>query len=399
MQRRLSSLVALPVLALQSAGIALALGCGQAAPSEAAPPVAEPVRSAVPHAGRIVSFALSRDGALLATGSEDDERSVVLWDVRTGAVLRSIDVEGGVGLADCLLRGVAFSADGRLVGFNYDTSSVGVAEVATGRVVLEASTESGQDSAPSWAFSDDGSEVVIAGPSAACPDAMGVLFAVAAPHGTRCVAGRAGERSIAAIAARDGRAHVVSDRALVSGSVEGGTVTATDLIGAPFLDGTPSPGRRFVAIGHPSPNNDAVALYELDSHRLLHGSVISNLTGFAFAAADETRWAAVRAEPGRESGVVLLREGIETGRIAGPLEARELQFADGLPFSFSPDGSETIVLRPGGGIERAGAAWARVPGAHGLAWPIPGVVLAIGPDVIVFLRAGSGEVLRAYGRE
>lgn len=47
----------------------------------------------------------------------------------------------------------------------------------------------------------------------------------------------------------------------------------------------------------------------------------------------------------------------------------------------------------GGRIEREGEAWARVPGAHGLAWPVPGVVIALGPDVLVFLDAESGDVL------
>lgn len=95
---------------------------------------------------------------------------------------------------------------------------------------------------------------------------------------------------------------------------------------------------------------------------------------------------------------MLLRDGAETGRLAGPLEARDLQFADGLPFAFSPDGARTIVLRPGGRIERGGEAWARVSGARGLAWPLPGVVIALGPDVLVFLEAYSGDVLRAYRR-
>ncbi len=346
----------------------------------------------------MVSFALSRDGATLATGSEDDERSVVLWDVRTGESRRSIDVEGGVGIADSLARGLAFSADGRLLGFNYDTSSVGAVVVATGRLVLEASTGTGQDSAPSWVFADDGSEVLVAGASAACPDAMGVLFAVAPPHETRCVTGRVGESIVSAVAVRDGRAHVVSVRALLSRDVAAGALMATELEGAPLLDGIPSPSHRFVAIGHPSPRNDAVFLYEVDSQRRIHASVVPFLTGFSFARADETRWAAVSAEPGRRGGVVLLRGGAQTGRISGPLEPHDLQFADGLPFAFSPDGARTVVLRPGGRLERAGEVWARVPGARGLAWPLLGVVIALGPDVLVFLDADSGEVLRTYRR-
>lgn len=403
MQPRLQSY---SVIALHSVGLALSAGCGErlAAPIGASAIVA-PIGGgtsdgtrALVHHGRIVSFALSRDGTMLATGSEDEENSVVLWDMRSGAVLRSIDVDGGVGIADCLSRGIAFSADGRLVGFNANTSSVYVAEVATGRIVLEASTDNG-DSAPSWAFSDDGSEVFVSGASEECADAMGVLFAVAAPHAPRCVGGRAGESTVSAVAVRDGRAHAVSVRSLLSREIEGTGLVATNLTGAPFLDGTPSPTHRRVAIGHPSPNNDTIALYEVDTHRRIYQGVVPNLTGFAFASANESRWAVVRAEPRADTGVVLLNDGAETGRIAGPLETRELQFADGLPFAFSPDGTQTIVLRPGGRIERGtGAALARVVGAHGLAWPIPEVILALGADVVAFVDAGSGAVVRVHRR-
>lgn len=97
-----------------------------------------------PHA--MISFALSRDGRQLATGSEcgadGDYESpvvgVVLWDVATGSARHVVPVEGGIGLGDQLRRGLAFCADGTTLAYNYFTNLVGALDTQTAQVRLEA---------------------------------------------------------------------------------------------------------------------------------------------------------------------------------------------------------------------------------------------------------------------
>jgi WD40 repeat protein len=71
-------------------------------------------------------MALSPDGSIVATGG----KSVKLWDVRTGKLLR--DLHGHLKRT----QSIAFSADGRLIvsGGSYGTTNVW--DVATGRLLV-----------------------------------------------------------------------------------------------------------------------------------------------------------------------------------------------------------------------------------------------------------------------
>ncbi|MFX6427785.1 hypothetical protein ABTG38_18885, partial [Acinetobacter baumannii] len=61
------------------------------------------------HTGDVTSVSFSPDGSLLASGSDD--RTVKLWRVSDGALLRNYDQETGTGVFS-----IQFSPNGRLLG-------------------------------------------------------------------------------------------------------------------------------------------------------------------------------------------------------------------------------------------------------------------------------------------
>lgn len=102
------------------------------------------------HTGMVDSVALSADGRYAVTGGSD--RTVRVWDLSTGRLLRLLEGFGGT------VRAVAFTPDGQNVVVAGDDQSVWVREWSTGR--LEQTMESRGGPVNSVALSPDGRRAV-----------------------------------------------------------------------------------------------------------------------------------------------------------------------------------------------------------------------------------------------
>ncbi|HTR55111.1 MAG TPA: hypothetical protein VMJ10_30705 [Kofleriaceae bacterium] len=373
-----------------------------------------------------MSFAVSRDGRTLATGSEASFETdydaptvgVVLWDLSSLTVQHRVPVRGGVGLSDQLKRGLQFSSSGELLGVNFHTCAVGAIDVATGQLVLEWDSM-GWDFAPTYCISDDDRQLFFGWGGDHCSDDSVGLIAPArggVVHKPACVPGGSGRGHLSAVSFRSGVVHGVTEtHELISLDVRRGAVVRTLplFLGARpdaegFLTLTPSPSGRYLfasAIDRASgkPTLPGTHVLDLDTGvRVFEDDRLTNIAGFAIAAS-EHRWAAIGSNRALSIGapdwIALFEHGRPIGRIEGPLEKRDwLRFADGLPFCFSPDGREGLVLRPGGTLELWDLAGAprrmctlgEVPDVRGVAWPQPGLALAIGPGILTFLDISLG---------
>jgi hypothetical protein len=408
--------------------LATVLGIREARRPHAPPPRPAMSKPSAPtantHTHKLVSFAIDREGRLLATGSDGGDEAyapvpaIVLWDIRAARPLHTVAVAGGIGLPDQLRRGLQFSASGKLLGFNYFTNAVGILDVMSGKVAFELHP-SVDDGPPSYCLGDDDRSSFF-GTSTAfeSQDAIGSL----ARDGTLS--------PFSSPDTTDTLDAVVLRQHILHGVTEGHALHSIDIRTRklvrqlPLLpsnagrDGhytlAPSPSGRWLAVSSEDPRcgRPAVAgtsLIDLESgDRVVFDPSLTHVSGFAFDAA-EKRWAAVRAsrnvKQGRTHGVTVFEGGRTLATLPGPLEPLDwLSFADGVPFCFSPDGTQALLLRPAGRIERwrIGAdarqesTLPRLDGMNGLLWPAPDVAIALGPRTIAFLRMPAGELIAQY---
>lgn len=363
------------------------------------------------HMHKVVSFAADRAGVLLATGSVggDDAESpvvgLVLWEIHSGRPLHSVAVAGGVGLQDQLHHGVRFSASGKRLGYNYFTNAVGVLDVTSGKVVLEAHA-SIDDGPPAFGLSDDDVSIFVAQTSALdCHDALGTIASL--PSG-----------KLACFASADAKGpfHVSAFRRGVIHGIDREKVRSIDAHSRKLVRERPLPtavgSGHFLTDTSPSghwlgvaSDGGGASLLDLDTGAVtLVDPKLTYASGFAFDAA-EHRWAVVRAQEQRAQGVALFDGSRTLGAIPGPLQMADwLNFADGLPFAFSPDGKSALLLRPGGTLERwrvdgpvrEAVLAPRLDGARGVLWPAADRAVVIGPRLLVFLEMGGGAIIAQH---
>jgi WD40 repeat protein len=107
----------------------------------------QPVRTLTGHTDAVTSVAFSPDGRLLASGSGYDDKTIKLWEVASGSLVRTLtDTD--------IVNSVAFSPDGRLLASGSSDGTIKLWKVATGGLVRTLSGHTG------WvlevAFSPDG---------------------------------------------------------------------------------------------------------------------------------------------------------------------------------------------------------------------------------------------------
>ena len=126
------------------------------------------IRTNTPHQNEIAAFALSQDGAYLATGAfcgddYDEGGELAIWEVASGRVVNVIErVQGGVGWPGepCCVQ---WHRSGRRIGFSMDTNGVAWADPFTPRTGVSevAYVTDGMDTPPAWCFSPEGTRVFI----------------------------------------------------------------------------------------------------------------------------------------------------------------------------------------------------------------------------------------------
>lgn len=352
-----------------------------------------------PHPTPIVSVACAPDGAAIATGSpaplgrRDAEAPVVgvtIWDVGRARPRVVVPVEGGVCRARPSGRGLRFSSDGRLLGFNHLTNAVGVLDATSGRVRASA-LASAREAAPSFALSPAGDRLVV-GAADDTPDAWATTFSIASGGPLTRLPARAGERSLEVLSWHDGLVHALGSRALLALDPAGGAVVAeTPLdedVGGERVWLSPDGGEVVIA------GRERLSRLETARGRARRDLPLSLARGAVFCR-DERRLGVLRGAAGAEE--VLALEGDAIGaRIPGPFASG---VTGGLPLALRPDGEQIAVLRPGGGLEIASTAGsytrsrlATVPGASAVLWPRHDVIALVGAAVVAFVRP-TGELI------
>jgi WD40 repeat protein len=107
------------------------------------------------HTNRVYTVAFSRDGKLMASGSND--RTVCIWDLATGQLLHCVAAHKNE------ISAVAFSPDGRTLVSGDEDGVIVFSHVNTGRILFETQIEEGQIN--DLEFSPDGESLAVAQPN------------------------------------------------------------------------------------------------------------------------------------------------------------------------------------------------------------------------------------------
>lgn len=363
--------------------------------------------SAAPrHEHRLVSFAVSPDGRLLATGAHGTadadaaNEGVVLWDLATGTARWRTLLPGGVGLEDQLRHGLEFSADGAFLAVNAHTNAVFVLDTATG-AVRSRHDLTGEDRAPQHVFSKGARELYVDSPDGPPSKGRSTGAVVAAdldsPHDQPQWLTGLGDGPHDVVSLDAAALSVVQDGKLRSLPRPKGAVTerATLIFSKQHAVAVSRGG--LLAAGSSSGELAVFDPVTLSHVTHLQGAPIEAITfGQGERPCVVHQRSATRPTQASVPGKLVP---LTFPPVLAPVDW--LAFADGLPCAPSVAGDEVLLVLPDGAVERWKASEppvlikrvATIPSANAVAWPSPTRAVVLGRSVLAFVELPSGRVI------
>jgi len=373
--------------------------------------------------GEVTGFALSPDGRHLAVGSwcgHEYERGGVaqVWELATGRCVNTLDpIDGGVGWPGTP-GSVQWTDDGERLGLAYNTNAVGAWDPfgREAKPPCQTSPTNGSDRPPAWCWSPDGGRVCVS----CWSDTEVPGFFVGLDAGDR--PGRYRTRHnpkpapLANKVARGVRAQLqgasVDVREHLRWSADGARVYGhssrqayvTDAKGqVTWLQPVTAPiawSRDGLVLADAT---DGLTLRDGATGATTHAlPAYTGVKALSFGARGAvTRLAALVPAEGKVAGAVHVFDGGAHRYTLATKPAVRSRDGDFCAWAWSPDGAHAACLTADGAIEVWSLGDAATlerkltapAGTRGVVWGAEGVIVALGPKSLRFVRADDGAVL------
>ena len=374
--------------------------------------------------GPITGFALSPDGRHLATGSwcgEDYDRGGVaqVWELASGRCVNTLDpIAGGVGWPDAS-GAVQWTDDGGRLGLAHNTNCIGAWDPfeRSSKPQSHTSPTHGSDRPPAWCWSPDGGRVCVACWSDTEVPGFFVGLDAGPRHGryqyrSDPKPAALGNKLAKGLKAQLHGAHL-DVRAWLRWSSDGARVYGH---AASMAYVTDAKGQATWAQRVSSPvawSRDGLRVADASDGVTLRDGVTGarthNLAGYVDVAALSfgvrgavTRLAAIAATTkGGAAAVHVFDDGVHRVSLATTPAKTSSWPGDFAVWAWSPEGDRAALLTADGAIEvwsladdaRRDRSIAAPAGTRGIVWGDGGVLVALGPTCLRFVRADDGATL------